>query len=126
MAIPVALTLALTSTSSVLAQGMSGKMDSGRMSGPGYETSQDMQRYREMSGLMRDMSQQMNKMQTAMAKGTMSADQQKRMQQQLKEMSELMTRMAGLQDRPSMNDSESKRQAEEMRKQMDKMMRANP
>ena len=121
---PFALVLA-ASGPSVLAQGMPGKMDAGT-AGPGYEVTAEMQRYREMAGLMRDMSRQMNKMQEGMTKSEMSPARRKRMQQQLKEMSAMMGRMAGLADRPSMNDPETRKQTAEMRKQMDNVMRAQP
>ena len=126
-AIPFALALAAPASGpSALAQGMSGKMDAGRTTGPGYEASAEMQRYREVARLMRDMSLQMNKMQERMAKGEMSPERQQRMQQQLKEMSTMMARMAWLADSPAMNDPEVKKQTGEMRKQMDNMMRAQP
>lgn len=129
--IAIAVTLALVLVASAfgplaLAQGTPGKMGAGRTTGPGYEVTEEMQRYREVVGLMRDMSQEMNKLQKNMAKGEMSPEKQKRMQLQLKEMSDLMTRMAGLADRPAMKDPEVRKQTGEMRKQMDHMMRANP
>lgn len=126
-AIPLALALAASAPGSpALAQGMSGNMGAGRMTGPGYEVTAEMQRFREMAGLMRDMSQQMNRMQESMAKGAMSPERQKRMQQQLKEMSDMMTGMAGLADRPSMNDPETRKQTDEMRQRMGSMLRAQP
>lgn len=125
IAIPFALALA-ASGPSALAQGMSGKMDTGRTTGPGYEVTAEMQRYREMGDVMRDLSKQMNKMEQDMAKGEMSPEKRKRMKQKLAEMSEIMRRMSGLIDRPSMNDPEVWKQTEEMRKQMDSMMRAQP
>jgi len=126
-AIPLALVLAASAPgSAALAQSMSGNMGAGRMAGPGYEVTAEMQRFREMAGLMRDMSQQMNRMQESMAKGAMSPERQKRMQQQLKEMSDMMTGMAGLADRPSMNDPETRKQTDEMRQRMGGMLRAQP
>ena len=127
IAIPFALALAAPASGpSALAQGMSGKMGPSRTTGPGYEASAEMQRYREVAGLMRDMSQQMNKLQEGMVKGEMSPERRKRMQEQLKEMSDMMARMSGLADRPAMNDPETRKQTGEMRKQMDNMMRAQP
>lgn len=127
IAMPFALALASSvSGPSALAQGMSGNMGAGRTTGPGYEVTAEMQRYREVAGLMRDMSLQMNKMQERMAQGEMSPERQKRMQQQLKEMSAMMTRMAWLADRPAMNDPEIGKQTNEMRRQMDNMMRTQP
>lgn len=135
IAIPFALALAASvSGPSALAQGMSGSMGGGSMMGggnmgggsmgsPGYEVTAEMQRYREMAGLMRDMSQQMDKIQQGMAQGEMSPQRQQRMRQQLSEMSEIMYRMSGLADRPSMNDPEIRRQTEQMRRQMDNMIR---
>ena len=126
-AIPFALALAAPASGpSALAQGMSGKMDAGRTTGPGYKVTPEMQRYREVAGLMRDMSRQMNTMQESIAKGEMSPERRKRMQDQLKEMSDMMARMSGLADRPAMNDPETRKQTGEMRKQMDNMMRAQP
>ena len=127
IALPFALALATSvSGPSALAQGAPGKMDTARTTGPGYEVTAEMQRYREVAGLMRDMSQQMNKLQEAMGKSEMSPERRKRMQQQLKEMSGLMTGMAGLADRPAMNDPQVTKQTEVMRKQMDNMMRVQP
>jgi hypothetical protein len=126
-AIPVAMLLAGSAFgSSALAQGMRGKTDAARTAGPGYEVTEEMRRYRGMAGVMRDMSQQMNRMQERMAQSDMSPEMRKRMKQQLKEMSDLMGRMAGLADRPSMSDPEMRKHTEEMRKQMDAMMRAHP
>jgi hypothetical protein len=125
IAVPFVLAMAAAGPSA-LAQGMSGNMGAGRATGPGYEVTAEMQRYREMAGVMRDMSQQMNRMQESMAKGEMSPERRARMQQQLKAMSELMTRMAGLADRPSMNDPETRKQTGEMRQQMDNMIRTQP
>ncbi|MGB5080365.1 MAG: hypothetical protein WBO23_06450 [Burkholderiales bacterium] len=125
--IPFALVLAASASGPpALAQGMPGKMDAGRTTGPGYEVTAEMQRYREMAGVMRDMSRQMNKMQESMATGEMLPERRKRMQQQLKEMSDVMSRMAGLADRPSMNDPDTRKQTGEMRKQVDDMMRMQP
>lgn len=127
IAIPFALTLAtLAPGPSALAQGMSGKMDTQRATGPGYEVTAGMQRYREMGGVMRDLSKQMSKMEQDMAKGEMSLQKRKLMKQKLVEMSDLTKRMSGLIDRPSMNDPEIEKQTAEMRKQMDTMMRAQP
>jgi len=125
IAVPFVLAMAAAGPSA-LAQGVSGNMGAGRATGPGYEVTAEMQRYREMAGVMRDMSQQMNRMQESMAKGEMSPERRARMQQQLKAMSELMTRMAGLADRPSMNDPETRKQTGEMRQQMDNMIRTQP
>ncbi len=125
IAIPFALVLA-ASGPSALAQGMSGKTDAQRTTGPGYEVTAEMQRYREMGGVMRDLSKQMNKMEQDMAKGKMSLERRKRMKQKLAEMTDVMRRMSGLIDRPSMNDPEIGKQTSEMRKQMDSMMRAQP
>jgi hypothetical protein len=121
--IPCALAL-LISGPSAMAQDMSGKPQAGRTTGPGYEVTAEMQRYREMASVMRDMSQQLDKMQGDMKKNEMSPDARNRMQQRLSEMSEMMRRMSGLADRPSMNDPENQKQIREMRKQMDTMMRS--
>ena len=110
----------------VQAQDMPGKTAAGRTTGPAYEVSPEVRRFREMAGLMRDMSQQMNRMQESMANGEMSPESRTRMQQQLKAMSELMRRMSGLADRPSMSDPETKKQTESMRRQMKEMMQAHP
>ena len=75
IAMPFALALAASvSGPSALAQGMSGNMGTLRTTGPGYEVTAEMQRYREVARLMRDMSLQMNKMQERMAKGEMSPE----------------------------------------------------
>lgn len=108
------------------AEGAGGKPAAIPPGSPGYEISAEMQHYREIAGLMRDMSRQMNIIQEGMAKGEMSPEKRKRMQQQLKEMSEMMARMTVVADRPAMNDPRTRKQTEEMRKQMDNMMRTQP
>ena len=126
-AISLALVLAASAPGSMaLAHGMSGNMGAGRMTGPGYEVTAEMQRFREMAGLMRDMSQQMNKDAGEHGERRNVAREPKRMQQQLMEMSDMMTGMAGLADRPSMNDPELKKQTDEMRQRMGSMLRAQP
>ena len=79
IAMPFALALAASAAGpAALAQGTPGKVDAGRPTSMGYEVTAEMQRYREVAELMRDMSRQMNKLQESMAKGEMSAASQKR------------------------------------------------
>jgi hypothetical protein len=50
IAIPFALILAFSASGpTALAQGMPGTMDAGCTTGPGYEVTAEMQRYREMN-----------------------------------------------------------------------------
>ena len=97
--------------------------------GPGYEKSQMLNRYQKIAEMMRDMSQEMTRMQEEMAKGDVTVAMHKQMSQRLKQMSMIMRRMSGLYDRPGMkgkDDPEMNRQMEEIRKQMDAMRAGAP
>jgi hypothetical protein len=104
-----------------IAQESKGSASTGR---PGYEQSQELNRYKKMAEIMHEMTQEMSRMREQMAKGDMTADTHKQMSQRMKQMSRMMRRMSGLLDRPAMkgkDDLEMNRQMEEMRKQMDAM-----
>ena len=90
------------------------------------EASPLLLRNRKMAEIMRDMMQEMSRMQEQMAKGDMTAVPHKQMSQRMKQMSTMMRRMSGLLDRPAMkckDDPEINKRMQEMRSQMDKMMR---
>lgn len=81
------------------------------------------QHHQAMYDLMKDMSQEMNKMTEEMSHGPLAPEQQKQMAQRMKRMSTLMQRMSGLQAKPAIKEPEAQKQLRQMRKQMDDMMR---
>ena len=95
-------------------------------SAPSSEQARVSQHHQAMYGLMKDMSQEMNRMTEEMSRGELTADQNKQMAQRMKRMSTLMQRMSGLQDRPAMKEPEMQKQLAQMRKQMDEMMHDKP
>ena len=76
-----------------------------------------------MGDMMKDMSQEMNKMTELTSRGDLTPEQRKQMSQRMERMSKLMHRMSGLQDRPAMKGPEMQKQIDQMRKQMDDMKR---
>ena len=76
-----------------------------------------------MGDMMKDMSQEMNKMTELMSRGDLTPEQRKQMSQRMERMSKLTHRMSGLQDRPAMKGPELQKQRDQMRKQMDEMKR---
>ena len=79
-----------------------------------------------MSGMMKDMAQQMGAMADQMGHGAMSPDQRKQMGQQMERMSGMMHRMSGMAGHPNMRDPEFQKQMGQMRQQMNGMMRNAP
>jgi len=118
--------IAAAAASSALAQGAPGKTGAGGAATPGYEVTSELQRYREMAGVMRDMSQQMSKLQEELAKGEPLPERKKGIKRQLEEMADITKHMSGLLDRPSMKAPEVKKLAAQMREQMDRLMRDQP
>ena len=76
-----------------------------------------------MSGMMKDMSLEMNKMTEQMGAGEPTAEQRKQTSQRMERMSKLMHHMSGLESRPAMKGPERQKQQDQMRKQMDEMKR---
>ncbi len=105
-----ALTAGLATTQPLAAQ-----------SGPGYEKTQDMARYREMSDIMQDMSQDMTRMREQMAKADMTPAKHKQLAKSMKEMSSMLSRMAGFADRPAMSDAQSRKEFDSLRGRMGKL-----
>jgi hypothetical protein len=95
-------------------------------SGPASEASPMFQRHHAMAGIMKDMIDEMSRMQAQMDKGDLIPETRKQMASKMTRMSDMMRRMSGLTDRPTMNEPEARKQYEEMRKQMDDMMKSAP
>ena len=89
--------------------------------GPASEASPMFQRHHAMAGIMKDMVQEMSRMQEEMGKGESTPEGRKAMAVKMRRMSEMMRRMSGWADRPTMKEPEMRRQFEEMRRQMDGM-----
>lgn len=79
--------------------------------------------HQRMADMMKDMSQEMNKMTELMSRSDLTPELRKQMSQRMERMSKLMHRMSGLQDRPAMKEPEAQKQLDQMRKQMDEMKR---
>ena len=79
-----------------------------------------------MSGMMKNMSQQMNGMAERMGRGDLTPDQAKQMGQQMQRMSTMMHRMSGMAAKPSMGDRDFQHQMDQMRQQMNGMMGTPP
>jgi hypothetical protein len=95
-------------------------------SGPASEASPMFQRHHAMAGIMKDMIDEMSRMQAQMDKGELTLEMRKQLASKMTRMSDMMRRMSGLTDRPTMKDPEARKQYEEMRKQMDDMMKSAP
>lgn len=98
----------------VNAQQMGGPgMMGNTMPGPGAQ---------QMSGLQHDMSTQMMGMAGEMAKGNMSAAQQKLMSERMRTMGTMMGDMSGMMGQGMMMDANTQNRMNQMRTQMDGMM----
>ncbi|MEO8315247.1 MAG: hypothetical protein ABI645_10670 [Pseudomonadota bacterium] len=84
------------------------------------EASPMFQRHHAMAGIMKDMQQEMSRMQEDMSRGDVSPE----MAAKMKRMSQVMLRMSGWADRPTMKEPEMRRLAEEMHKQMQEMSKS--
>ena len=84
------------------------------------------QHHRQMYQLMKDMTQEMNKMTDDMAHGPLPADRQKQMAQRMERMSKMMGGMARFGATPPMKETDWQNRMQEMRAQMDAMMRNAP
>ena len=78
-----------------------------------------------MSGLMRDMAEEMRTMSKVMADGPASAAERRRVAERMRRMTTLMERMSGLADEAALADAETQAKMFEMRREMD-WMRKNP
>lgn len=76
-----------------------------------------------MSGLMRDMAEEMRTMAKVMADGPVSAVERKRVAERMRRMTTLMERMSGLADEAALADAETQAKMFEMRREMDWMRR---
>jgi hypothetical protein len=71
--------------------------------------------------MMKDMTQEMNKMTDQMSQGPLTPDQQKQMAQRMAFMSAMMRRLSGLESRPAIKHANMQKQLDQMQKQMDEM-----
>lgn len=92
--------------------------------GPASEASPMFQRHHAMAGIMKEMVQEMGRMQEEMERGDSTPAMRKQMAAKMKRMSDMMKRMSGWADRPTMKEPEAHRQYEAMRKQMDEMSKS--
>lgn len=90
-------------------------------SGPGYEVTREMQRYREMGEVMGRMQAEMKAMSDKLRQPSLEPQQYSSIAPQMKRMSSMMQRMSGLIDRPSMRDADARKELSAMRKEMDAM-----
>ena len=93
--------------------------------GPASEASPLFRRHHAMAGIMKEMMQEMGRMQEEMERGEPTPEMRKQMAAEMKRMSEMMRRMSGLADRPTMKEPEARRQFEQMQKQMDEMSKSH-
>ena len=117
------LIIGVAAGSPLWAQTTAGPQMRGKEMASPNATSPELRRYRQMSEIMRDMTNEMNKMTEEMAKHDVTPEMRKRMTVRMNEMSAMMKRMAGLQDRSSMKEHDAQKHTEEMRRQMDAMMK---
>ncbi|BAU49769.1 hypothetical protein SVA_3221 [Sulfurifustis variabilis] len=78
-----------------------------------------------LSGLMRDMAEQMRVMAEATAEGQLSAAERGRIAERMRRMADLMTQMSGLANEAALADVETQARMLDMRREMD-WMRRNP
>ena len=93
--------------------------------GPASEASPMFQRHHAMAGIMKNMVQEMGRMQEELEKGEPVPEMRAQMATKMKRMSEMMRRMSGWADRPTMKEPEMRKQYEEMRRQMDEMSKSH-
>ena len=73
--------------------------------------------------IMKDMTDEMNRMTEQMSHGEPTPEERQQMTKRMGAMSAMMRRMSGLGSRPAMNEAGQQKQMDRMRKQMDEMMR---
>ena len=94
--------------------------------GPASEASPLFRRHHAMGGIMKQMVDEMQRMQGDMANlDKLPPESRKQMAQDMKRMAAMMNRMSGLADRPTMSEPEAKKQLDEMRRDMDAMSRSH-
>ena len=94
--------------------------------GPASEASPMFQRYHAMAGVMKQMTDEMARMQGDMANADkMTPEGRTRMAADMKRMAKMMRRMSGLADRPSMSDPQAKKEFDDMRREMDAMSKSH-
>ena len=81
---------------------------------------------KQMSGMMHDMSGEMNEMSGMMGNGKMSPDAMKKMSGQMKQMCGMMENMSGMIGKGGMMDADQHKQMDQMRKQMEQMRKDMP
>lgn len=117
------LVAALATSSALWAQAPA--VPSASRTGPASEASPMFQRHHAMAGIMKDMVQEMSRMQEDVGKGEMTRDERKRMSVKMKKMSDMMRRMSGWADAPIMREPEMRRQFDAMRRHMDEMPKSH-
>lgn len=71
--------------------------------------------------MMKDMTDQMGKMNGLMLRGELTPDQRRQTAQRMRQMSTMMRRLSGLEARPAIGEGKWKKQTDQMRRQMDEM-----
>ena len=71
--------------------------------------------------MMKDMTDQMGKMNELMLRGELTPDQRRQTAQRMRQMSTMMRRLSGLEARPAIGEGKWKKQTDQMRRQMDEM-----
>jgi hypothetical protein len=71
--------------------------------------------------MMKDMTDQMEKMNELMLRGDLTPDQRRQTAQRMRQMSTMMRRLSGLEARPAIGEGKWKKQTDQMRRQMDEM-----
>jgi hypothetical protein len=117
------LAAALASLPASFAQAPAG--EAAPRTGPASEVSPMFQRHHAMAGIMKDMVQEMSRMQEEVGKGDLSPPMRKQMATNMKKMSQMMRRMSGAVDRPTMKEAEMRRLSEDMHRQMDQMSQSH-
>ena len=71
--------------------------------------------------MMKDMTDQMGKMNELMLRGELTPDQRRQTAQRMRQMSTMMRHLSGLEARPAIGEGKWKKQTDQMRRQMDEM-----
>ena len=80
----------------------------------------------QMSGMMHEISSEMNDMSSMMGKGGIKPDAMKKMSSQMKQMGDMMENMSRIVGRGTMMDTNTQKQMDQIRKQMDQMRKNMP
>lgn len=115
---------ATSMTAVVLCLGLLSAVPASAQPSKGAPAQTNVSRHHQMAGeMMKDMSQEMNKMTEEMSRGEPSPDQKKQMSRRMEGMSKMMHRMSGLLSRPAMKEADMQKQMEQMRRRMDDIKR---